>query len=45
MMLEPFSHLAVLAQDALLLPHVPLDSNALTVSTGDFCKANDGVNP
>ncbi len=45
MMLEPFSHLVVLAQDALLLPQAPLDSSALTVSTGDFCKASDGVNP
>lgn len=45
MMLEPFSHFAVLAQDALLLPHAPLDSSGLTVSTGGFCKANDGVNP
>lgn len=45
MMLEPFSHLAVLAQDALLPSCGPLDSSALTASTGGLCKASDGVNP
>jgi hypothetical protein len=45
MMLEPFSHVAVLAEYAQLPQQGPRDCSPLTASAGGFCKASDGVKP
>jgi hypothetical protein len=44
MMLEPFSHVAVLAEYAQLPQQGPRDCSPLTASAGGFCKASDGGN-